>query len=221
MLSPFLQFLFRFHATVCSFSYSRSQSGFRFPTFPDAVFALGKIMLRHFTKKCVESKTSKLFMKRCLRLNFIIAKVSQVFLVEWLCYATQYYRTYCIRPGFVWYGRTTTEQSYKFPVCANVGVLFSLDILSQACEKHIETRFCLQQCRFWSITQPCNVSVQCIERYLAKTEPGRIRFQQPSLIKSLNFPILTFYFSCLDQTWLPIAVVPFIYWNKAKKKKTF
>ena len=40
-------------------------------------------------------------------------------------------------------GRTTTEQSYKFPVCANVGVLFSLDILSQACEKHIKTRFSL------------------------------------------------------------------------------
>ena len=43
---------------------------------------------------------------------------------------------YCIRPGFVLYlpGRNTTEQSYKFPVCVNVGVLFSLDILSQACE---------------------------------------------------------------------------------------
>ena len=40
-------------------------------------------------------------------------------------------------------GRTTTEQSYKFQVCANVGVLFSLDILSQACEKHIKTRFSL------------------------------------------------------------------------------
>ena len=37
--------------------------------------------------------------------------------------------------------RTTTEQSYKFPVCAYVSVFFSLDILSQACEKHIETRF--------------------------------------------------------------------------------
>ena len=29
----------------------------------------------------------------------------------------------------------------QFPVCANVGVLFTLDILSQACEKHIQTRF--------------------------------------------------------------------------------
>ena len=52
---------------------------------------------------------------------------------------------YCIRFRFVWYlpGRTTTEQSYKFPVCVNVGVLFSLDILSQAREKHIETQFSL------------------------------------------------------------------------------
>ena len=38
---------------------------------------------------------------------------------------------------------TTTEQSYKFPVCANVSVLFSLDILSQACEKHIDALFSL------------------------------------------------------------------------------
>ena len=44
--------------------------------------------------------------------------------------------SYGIRPG-----GTIAEQSYKFPVCANVGVLFSLDILSQVCEKHIETLF--------------------------------------------------------------------------------
>ena len=31
----------------------------------------------------------------------------------------------------------------QFPVCANVGVLFTLDILSQACERHIQTRFSL------------------------------------------------------------------------------
>ena len=34
----------------------------------------------------------------------------------------------------------------QFPVCANIGVLFILDILSQACEpceKHIQTRFSL------------------------------------------------------------------------------
>ena len=40
----------------------------------------------------------------------------------------------------------TAQQQNKltqFPVCANVGVLFTLDILPQACEKHRETRFCL------------------------------------------------------------------------------
>ena len=31
----------------------------------------------------------------------------------------------------------------QFPVCANVGVLFSLEILPQASEKHIQTRFSL------------------------------------------------------------------------------
>ena len=39
-----------------------------------------------------------------------------------------------------------TEQRNKliqFPVCANFGVLFVLDILSQACEKDIHTRFSL------------------------------------------------------------------------------
>ena len=101
-------------------------------------------MLRHFTKKRVESNTSKLFMKRCIRLIFWV-KVSQFFFsrVLMLRYLVLQDIKYCIRPGFVLYlpGRTTTEQSYKFPVCVNVGVLFSLDILSQACAKHIETRF--------------------------------------------------------------------------------
>ena len=31
----------------------------------------------------------------------------------------------------------------QFPICANVGVLFSSEILLQACEKHIQTRFSL------------------------------------------------------------------------------
>ena len=33
--------------------------------------------------------------------------------------------------------------SIQFPVCANIGVLSTLDILSQACEKHIQTPFSL------------------------------------------------------------------------------
>ena len=59
-------------------------------------------------------------------------------------------------------GTREREKRYFFPkerACsqANVGglgVLFTLDILSQACEKHIQTRFCLYQFRFWNITQP-------------------------------------------------------------------
>ena len=37
------------------------------------------------------------------------------------------------------------------------------------------------------------------------------------LIKSLCFLLLTIYLRYLDQVLLPIAVVPFIYWNKAQK----
>ena len=114
--------------------------------------------------------------------------------------------SYGIRPG-----GTITEQSYKFPVCANAGVLFSLDIQSLVCDKHIETRFPLQQFRFWSITQPCHVSVHGAIR--TKTQPG-IRFSSLFiLIKSRYFLILTIYLSYLDHVLLPIAVVPFIYWN--------
>ena len=50
-----------------------------------------------------------------------------------------------------------TQQQNKliqFPVCANICVLFSLEILTKACDKHIQTRFSLLQFRFWSITQP-------------------------------------------------------------------
>ena len=83
---------------------------------------------------------------------------------------------YCIRLGFAWYlpGRTTTEQSYNFPVCAIVGVLFSLDILLQGCEKYIETHFSLSVSVLEYYTAP--VIFQCIECYLTKTEQG-IRFQ--------------------------------------------
>ena len=71
--------------------------------------------------------------KRCIRLNLKV-KISQFF---WssayvtLLSTTGSYGKYCIRRRFVWYlpGRTTKEQSYKFPVCANIGVLFSLHIL--------------------------------------------------------------------------------------------
>ena len=55
---------------------------------------------------------------------------------------------------------------YSFQlICANVGVLFSLEIqLLQACKKHLYTWFPLKQFQFWSITQSemlCHVSVEC------------------------------------------------------------
>ena len=55
---------------------------------------------------------------------------------------------------------------YSFPlICANVGVLFSLEIqLLQACKKHLYTWFSLKQFQLWSITQSetlCHVSVEC------------------------------------------------------------
>ena len=55
--------------------------------------------------------------------------------------------------------------------------------------------FPLQQFRFWSITQPimlCHVSVHSGAFCALDTELG-IRFQQPSLIQSLYFLILTIY----------------------------
>ena len=40
--------------------------------FSCVVITVGKIMLRHFTKKCMESRASKLFIKRCISsLKFI------------------------------------------------------------------------------------------------------------------------------------------------------
>ena len=48
---------------------------------------------------------------------------------------------YCIVPTYL--AAQQQNKLIQFPVCANVGVLFTLDILSQACEKHIQTRFSL------------------------------------------------------------------------------
>ena len=98
----------------------------------------------------------------------------------------------------------------QFPVCTNVGVLFTLDILSQACEEHIQI-----PCRFWSITKPimlCHVSVQSgafCQRHRAGDPISVAYFDRVALF----FLILTIYLSYLDQVLLPIAVVPFIYWN--------
>ena len=110
-------------------------------------------------------------------------------------------------------GRTTTEQIIQFPVCANVGVLFTLDILSQACEKHIQTPCSLEQFRFWSITQPimlCYVSVHsrafCL-RHRARDAISVAVFDRVALFSDFNhLPV----FELLDQVLLPIAVVPFL-----------
>ena len=51
---------------------------------------------------------------------------------------------YSSRIHMVYLAAQQQNKLIKFPVCANVGVLFTLDILSQACEKHIQTRFSLQ-----------------------------------------------------------------------------
>ena len=106
----------------------------------------------------------------------------------------------------------------QFPVCANVGVLFTLDILSQACEKHIQTRFSLQQFRFWSITQPimlCHVSVHsgafCL-RHRARDPISVAFFDRVALFSDFNH-----LFELLDKVLIPIAVVPFICWNYAQK----
>ena len=56
----------------------------------------------------------------------------------------------------------TNLKYIQFPVFDNIGVLFTLEILPQVCEKHIQTLFSLEQFRFWSITQSemlCHVSV--------------------------------------------------------------
>ena len=45
-----------------------------------------------------------------------------------LKYLSQIHMVYLALPG-----GTTTEQTYTISVCANIGVLFTLDILSQAC----------------------------------------------------------------------------------------
>ena len=48
---------------------------------------------------------------------------------------------YSSRIHMVYLAAQQQNKLLQFPVCANIGVLFTLDILSQACEKHIPTRF--------------------------------------------------------------------------------
>ena len=50
---------------------------------------------------------------------------------------------YSSRIHMVYLAAEQQNKLTQFPVCANIGVLFTLDILSQACEKHTQTRFSL------------------------------------------------------------------------------
>ena len=84
---------------------------------------------------------------------------SMVFGVLTLRYLVQQ-GEYCIVPTYL--AAQQQNKLTQFPVCVNVGVLFSLEILPQAGEKHTLTWFSLQQFQFWSITEPemlCHVLV--------------------------------------------------------------
>ena len=50
---------------------------------------------------------------------------------------------YSSRIRMVYLAAQQQNKLIQFPVCANIGVLCTLDILSQACEKHIQTPFSL------------------------------------------------------------------------------
>ena len=78
----------------------------------------------------------------------------------------------------------------QFPVCADVGVLFTLDILSDI----------------------FSLAILVLEYYTANNvtrDPISVAlFDLVAL-----FSDFTHLFELLDQVLLPIAVVPFIYWN--------
>ena len=76
------------------------------------VITVGKIMLWHFTKKCMGSRALMLFIKRCIWLNSRIGKGCSIFFRVLLLSTTGY--------STVWYlpGRTTTVQTYPiFGLC--------------------------------------------------------------------------------------------------------
>ena len=164
-------------------------------------------MLRHFTKKCMESTASKLFIKRCIWLH-LWAKVAQFF--QCLYYATQNYRIY--------YLAAQQQHKLQFPVCANMVCFSAQKFCHSLARGTYKLNFLPLTISGFGVlhSQKYYVMSWCIECYLTKTELG-IRFQQPALIRSLYFLILTIYLSYLDQVLLPIAVMPFIYQNKAQK----
>ena len=174
--------------------------------------AVDKIML-----KCVESRASQLCVKRCIYRQRLFNFFSSAY-VTLLSITGYKVLKYSSRIHMVYLAAQQQNKLIQFPVCANIGVLFTLDILSQACEKHIQTRFSLQQFRFWSITQPimlCHVSVHSGTFCLRQRDRDPISvafFDRVALFSDFNY-----LFELLDQVLLPIAVAPFIYWNYAQK----
>ena len=77
--------------------------------------------------------------------KFIGKGCSIFFRVLILRYSTTKYKVlkYSSRIQMVYLAAQQQNKLIQFPVCADIDVPFTLDILSQACEKHIQTRFSL------------------------------------------------------------------------------
>ena len=85
-------------------------------------------------------------MRETLHLVKFIGKGCLIFFrVLMLRYSTTGYKVlkYSSRIHMVYLAAQQQNKLIQFPVCANIGVLFTLDILSQTCEKHIPIRLSL------------------------------------------------------------------------------
>ena len=84
----------------------------------------------------------------------------------------------------------TNSYNFRFVLML---VCFSPQIfdLSQACEKHIQTRLAISVLEYYI----ANNVMSCFSAQLCYDTELGIRFQQPSLIESLYFLILTIYLS--------------------------
>ena len=157
----------------------------------------------------MESRASKLFIKRCIWLNKQ-AKVAQFFF-------SSAYITLLITTGYkVLYGTyLAAHYTYRFVLML---VCFSVQKFCHGLARSTyKPDFLFSNFGFGVLhSQKSYIMFRCIECYVPKTELG-IRFQQLTLIRSLYFLILTIYLSYLDQVLPPIAVMPFIYQNKAQK----
>jgi len=136
---------------------------------------------------------------------------------------------YCATTGYtckILYGTRTLPhnqalQTYTISVCAYVGVLYSLEILPQACIVHVRSTYKVDflfsnLCCGVLHSQKCYVMSQC---YLTYTCTCTAVDRATDLISVALFNQVTFfliltiyrYFNCLVQGLLPIAVMPFTY----------